>query len=72
LEKIMERLIHTHMHWLSLAAVMVLTPVFVQAQTTQSAPAATAQSGKPPAPGEREANGVRYLTGFSQASRPAC
>lgn len=59
----MERLIYTRMHWLILAAVIGLMPVFVHAQTTQSTPAASGQSGKAPAPGEREVNGVRYLTG---------
>jgi len=63
MEKIMERLIHTRVQWWLLAALMAVVPVLVHAQGTQSAAATTGHAGKPPAPGEREANGVRYLTG---------
>lgn len=59
----MERLLYRRMHWWLLAAVMAVTPIFCEAQTTPGAAAAGAHAGKPPAPGEREANGVRYLTG---------
>jgi hypothetical protein len=57
------RMIFTHLSCLLVAAAMAVAPVFVHAQATQSAPAASGQPGFPPAPGEREANGVRYLTG---------